>query len=213
MGEHHRVNQAAEEPPGPRRRSPGRAHFAVGRGSAFAVAFGAALAAGMFLVVLASCRKDETAGAVPAAPAQPTPSAAPQRPVDQVFPGELAEGGEKAFGLPIPRRMAIKARFADAIFATGKIAPERVANYVRDRVVADKIETGPGKTVFIKATLKDGDTKHPIRIEVSLVSGTTQLLVRDEMRAPAKSGLTNEERWKELGLTPKGELLEPNRME
>jgi hypothetical protein len=164
------------------------------------------------LLALPGCRDEAAAPTpVPAAPA-PAPSAS-TRPVDQVVPGELAEGADNAFGLRIPRRLVVKARFPEAVFATGKVAPERVANYVRERVAAERVETGPVKTVFSKATLKNGTSKGPMRIEVSHVGGVTQLLVRDETRAPAKPGLTEEERWRELGLTPKGELLNPKRTE
>ena len=164
------------------------------------------------LLALPGCREQVDDKPAPAPAARPAPSAS-ARPVDQVDPGELAEGADNAFGLRIPRRMVVKARFPGAVFATGSVAPERVANYVRERVAAERVETGPAKTVFSRATLKSGASTGPMRIEVSHVGGVTQLLVRDETRTPAKPGLTEEERWKEIGLTPKGELINPKHAE
>lgn len=148
------------------------------------------------------------------APPPPTPAPPPSTtaPVDQLLPGEMAEGPESAFGLPIPRRMKIDARFADAVFASGTMAPELVANYVRERVVAEHVDTGPVKTVFSKATPKSAPQR-VVRVEVVLEGSATQLVVRDETRPPAKDGLTEAERWKELGLTPQGTPLDPTHLE
>jgi len=134
------------------------------------------------------------------------------RAADEARPGELAEGTEKAFGLPIPRRMALKARFPDAVYAEAAVSPERVANYVRERVEAAQVETGPGKTVWDKAVVKGGPTT-PLRVEVTRVGSTTRLVVRDLTRPKDNENLSDDERWRRLGLTPQGKLADPNRME
>ena len=133
-------------------------------------------------------------------------------PADHALPGELSEGTESAFGLPIPRRMRVTARFPDAVFATGDLTPELVANYVRQRVVAARIETGPAKTVFNRATTQR-DPGKMMRIDVIGRNGITELFVRDETRPPAAEGLRPEERWRQLGLSPEGSPLDPTRLE
>ena len=50
-------------------------------------------------------------------------------------------------------------------------------------------------------------------IDVILRNGDTELTVRDETRPPAREGLTEAERWKELGLSPKGTPLDPTHLE
>jgi hypothetical protein len=142
----------------------------------------------------------------------PGPIEAPRPPVDTLEPGELAEGSEKAFGLPIPRAMLLEARFPDAVFATGDLAPELVSNYIRKRVVSEGVETGPAKTVFPRATLKDAPAS-VVHIEVVARGRVTSLVIRDVTRPPAKDGLSEEQRWKELGLTPQGEPLDPTQLE
>ncbi len=154
------------------------------------------------------CRREAESVPVPAsAPAPP-----PAPPIDRVLPGELVEGPEDAFGLPIPRRMSVKARFPDAVFATGDLAAEQVASYVRRRVAAARVETGPARTVFAEAALSRAPSR-PLRIEVIARGSETTLVVRDETRPPAKEGLSEEQRWRELGLTPKGAPLDPTRLE
>jgi hypothetical protein len=145
------------------------------------------------------------------APPQAAAAPAPASP-DELRPGELAEGKERAFGLPLPRHMRISARFPDAIFAIGAISPEHVANYVRERVVADGVETGPAKTVFTKAKLKAGDDKTVMRIEVAQRGADTELVVRDQTPQPIKAG-TPEERMREHGMTLDGKLIDPKRLQ
>jgi hypothetical protein len=134
--------------------------------------------------------------------------------VDSVQPGEIAEGAERAFGLPIPRRMKVRARFPDAVFAVGNIPPERVSNFVRERVVAAGVETGPAKTVFSRATVKSAPERM-LRIEVVSRPSATELVVRDQTPppAPVDDGLSEEERWRRKGLKPDGSPLDPTRLE
>jgi hypothetical protein len=134
-------------------------------------------------------------------------------PVDQVGADEMAEGTERAFGLPVPRRMKVTARYADEVFAVGALAPEQLANYVRQRVVASQVETGAAKTVFMGVTVKTAPER-PLRVEVSArMNGESELLVHDESRPPAAEGLTPEERWKSVGLTPDGRPIDPTHLE
>lgn len=147
----------------------------------------------------------------PPAPA-PAPSIAPPPP-DQLAPGELAEGTLDAFGLKLPRIMKVDTRFPDAVFASGEASHKDVVSYIRERVVSEKVETLQTKTTFEGATLKSAPTKK-MRIEVIVhARGVVKLVIRDETRPPAKPGLTEEERWKEVGMTPQGELLDPTHLQ
>lgn len=165
-------------------------------------------ATGLLLLValLPACR-DKPKEAPP-----PAPSVAPPPPPDQLRPGELAEGTIDAFGLKIPRIMRVDTRFPDALFSSGEAPHKDVVGYVRERVVAEKVETLPTKTVFEGVTLKSSPGKK-LRIEVIAASAQkSKLIIRDETRPPAKPGLTEEERWREVGMTPQGELIDPSHL-
>jgi hypothetical protein len=169
-----------------------------------------ALAAALALCAAVGCRSNTDAP--PPAPSASAAAATAMPPVDQTLPGELAEGTDQAFGLPIPRRMRIKLRFSDEVLAVGEIAPERLANYVRSRVLAASVETGPAKTVFTRATVKSAPQRL-VRIEVIARANLAELVVRDETRPPPVPGLSVEERWRRNGLTPDGKLLDPTHLE
>jgi hypothetical protein len=139
-------------------------------------------------------------------------SAAPLTAPDQLAPGELAEGTIDAFGFKLPRIMNVDTQFPDAIFASGEASHKDVVGYVHDRVLAERVDTLQNKTVFEGATMKSAPSKK-LRIEVIAVRvGLSKLVIRDETRPPAKPGLTEEERWKEVGMTPQGELIDPSHL-
>lgn len=143
-------------------------------------------------------------------PGPPPPAPAPV-PVDRVLPGELAEGTEKAFGLPLPRVMIVRARFDDALFGMADVPPDTLANYIRQRVSANKVETGPVKTVFSRATVR-GQPGVQLDIEVFSHGGSTELQVHNLSLWKTPAGLTDEERWRAAGLKPDGTPLDPTHL-
>jgi hypothetical protein len=147
----------------------------------------------------------------PTLPAARTAAPSARPPVDRTLPGELAEGSLRAFGLPLPRVMKVKGSFDEVVFASGNAPAHQVANYVRQRVIADKIVTGPEKTVFSRASVKA--TPGPLMtISVVAHGDKTEIEVRDITPKPAKPGLTPEERWRELGLNPDGSPIDPTQL-
>ena len=137
----------------------------------------------------------------------PPPPLAAQLPVDRTLPGELAEGTEKAFGLTLPRVMVVRGRFTDFIVGAASVPPDQVANYIRLRVAADQVETGPLKTVFSRAVVR-GQPDVWLTIEVLSRGGNTELQVHNLSLAKSQPGLTEEERWRAAGLKPDGTPLD-----
>ncbi|WP_156338669.1 hypothetical protein [Chondromyces crocatus] len=160
-------------------------------------------------LALNGCRsKAEPAPAPAPSEIQPNPML-----VDQTAPGELAEGTELAFGLAIPRKLHVRFRFPDEVVANGNVPAEQLANYVRQRVRADKVETGPAKTVFTGVTVDKNPTRQ-LRIEVvSRRHRGTDLTVQDVTKVLPEPGLSDEERWKAKGFKPDGSPLDPTRLE
>jgi hypothetical protein len=186
------------------------------------------------LALLPGCRRRSANDEPP-----PTPPPPPRLPVDTTLPGELAEGKDQAFGVPLPRVMRVTGRFADIVMATGPAAPDQVANFFRSRVKAEKIETGPTKTVFSNVTVKSqpvvaggsasaaprppviaggspsaapGSAPALIIIEVSGQAGATSLTVRSVPLPRLDDSSTPEERMRKLGLKPDGTLADPTHL-
>jgi len=149
--------------------------------------------------------------------AAPNPSAAIAAssalpPVDRVTPGELAEGTERAFGLPLPRVMVVRGRFVDSFVGEIDQPPARVANFIRQRVSADRVVTGPSKTVFPRAIVL-GQPGVELAIQVIGHGGSTELRIDNLSLVKMTPGLTEEERWRRAGLKPDGTLLDPTHLQ
>ena len=97
--------------------------------------------------------------------------------------------------------MRIEVRFPDAVRARGELPFDAVANYVRARVVAARVETGPAKTVFSEATLKVSPEKS-LRVEVVAFGDRTELIVRDVTRPPATGAVKPTDPWYQPGFDP-----------
>ena len=157
------------------------------------------------LALLPGCRRKRAIDEPP-----PTPSVKP--PVDTTLPGELAEGKEQAFGVPLPRVMRVVGRFGDAVLAEGPAPPDQVANFFRSRVKAEKIETGPAKTVFSKVSVKS-QPDATIMIEVVGRAGTTSVSVRSVTLPRPDDTSTPAERMRNIGLNPDGTLADPTHLQ
>ena len=162
------------------------------------------------LVAVSGCRRhaDPAELEVPGPRPAPAPSA---HAVDRLLPGELAEGSETAFGLALPRVAVVRARFDDLVFAGVDVPPHRVANYVRQRVTAENVETGPGKTVFSRAVVR-GQPGVELTIEVLTRAGNTELQVRKLPTTRAPGGMSDADRWRAAGFNPDGTPLDPTHL-
>jgi len=129
-------------------------------------------------------------------------------PPDSVAPGQLAEGGERVYGLVLPRDMRVLARRDDVTYARGALPFEGLANYVRARVIAKRVETGPSRTVFVDATLKD-NPKYLMQIEVRRNVSGVDLVLRNRTHKPAAKGLSPADRWRRAGMSPDGKRVDP----
>jgi transcription termination factor NusB len=143
---------------------------------------------------------------------EPAPAAVaselPPEPVDSVADGELAEGDQEAFGFKLPRDLAVRGTFPDAVYAIGTAPFEAVANYVRKRVETVRVETGPAKTVFSNAKLRR-DPNRVVRVEVAILRpGHVELVVRDQTPRPFDASISSEERMRRAGLSPDGKPID-----
>ena len=150
----------------------------------------------------AACRKQKAPEPVPVS----APSASPA--LDQLLPGELAEGNERALGFAVPRDMHLERVFDDSALARGRVPAEALANYVRKRVDVSTVEIGAARTLFAKAHVKGQPPDKTVRIEVMREVEGAVLFLRDTTPPAIPPGLTDEERWRREGVVP-GKPFDP----
>jgi hypothetical protein len=148
-----------------------------------------------------ACRKAEEQKQPP-----PVVSAiASQKPLDRLAAGELASGTGRVFGFEVPAGMVVRGQFHDVAYLHGKVAPDALANYVRDRVVVAHVEIGAARTVFPNARIKQGSPDRYFQIEVVAGAEQTELVIRDVTPQPkAPENVSPEEAWRRAGRRPDG---------
>lgn len=180
----------------------------------------AALRAVSFVAVLlvAGCKKHSTSITGTAGANGAAESASSERPpLDHLASGELPPGTASAYGLVLPRGMKLLASFSRTAEAIGPGRPEDVANYVRDRVTATRIELGAVGTVFPAVHVKDGDPMKTLRIEVVPLGERTKIIVKDITTPTEHVAIdpneTDEMRWRAAGYNKDGTLIDKNKLQ
>lgn len=149
---------------------------------------------------LAGCKKE-------APPPPPSPvNEKPPEP-DRLPAGQLMEGDQVAFKLSLPVGSTIEAIFRESVSVRGEYPPEDLAAYLKTRLRSGHVEMAGDKIVFPKAQVRAGDDRI-FRVEIGPVPGGAQLRMRDITPARAEPGLTEEERWRQVGMTPDGRLID-----
>ena len=133
------------------------------------------------------------------------------KPADRLAPGELAPGTVEVWGFRAPKQMRLDRRFPDAAHFVGAVPAEALANYVRERVEAERVEVGAARTVFPKVRIKGGNPNRVYQFDIVKDGASSKLVLRDITPPPVEPGLSDEERWRRAGMTPDGKPLDPKK--
>jgi hypothetical protein len=161
--------------------------------------------------VFPACRKAHEESKAHGGDAPEEPS---RPPVDHLAPGELLEGQARAFELVLPRAMSIDHAFVDVVYASGPVPVESLARYVRARVRDGAMRPNGESFVFDGVRVPD-NPKRLLRIRVEpRTSGRVgaDLEIRDVTPPEATAHDDEASRWREVGLTPDGRLLDPQHL-
>jgi len=160
-------------------------------------------------VCLASACRTKSVTTDSGKPSASAATSASAVPVDRLAPDELAPGNSHVFGFEVPLGMSVRGAFDDVAYLEGDVAPEAVANYVRDRVEVVHVEIGAARTVFPQARIKSGAPERYYQFDVVASSPRhTNLSIRDVTpRAPNPPGMSEADRWRQAGRSPDGKPL------
>jgi hypothetical protein len=158
------------------------------------------------LVALAGCR---TTTSTPSA--EDTAPAAPAA-VDRLADGELLEGSERAFDVPLPRNLHVNGTFVDAVYASGPVPLHPLVQYFRARLRGGELREGDSSATFDRAQAA-GKPGRSLNIHVITSTEGVRVEIRD-LTPPVLPELPNEAaRWQRVGLTPDGHLADPQHIE
>jgi hypothetical protein len=145
--------------------------------------------------------------------AQPAPAPSASVAADRLAPGELVDGPLRAFELKLPMGMEIREAFNTVVYAWGPVDPMRLANYLRGQVKGGSISVGAAATVFDQVTVpSNGKRLLRLRVDAAGQGRSARLEVRDVTPPPPVPAVDDAERWKRVGMTPDGKLLDPGHL-
>jgi len=140
----------------------------------------------------------------------PAPALAP---ADHLAPGELLEGGDDAFGLTLPQKLRVDGAFAQVIYASGPVSVHPLVGYFSARLRDGDLREGETAASFEHVHVP----RKPERELAIHIVGIGQAMARVEIRdttPPQIPALSDErERWKRVGVTPEGRLLDRTHLE
>ena len=146
----------------------------------------------------------------------PAPAPSARTTADRLVKGEIPEGQERAFTLPLPLHSTIKARFAQSVHVASPHTQEELANFVKTRIKNGKTTAGASETRFDDVVVsKDPSKTLSIQIRSAPIAGEyrSQLVISDVTPTPDEQGTTDADRWRKAGMTPDGKPLDPKHQE
>jgi hypothetical protein len=169
-----------------------------------AAALGAALA-----VAAAACHARPNPDANPG----PAPVAGgTAAPVDHLAAGELAEGTERAFGLTLPRGLAVTSDFVQVVNASGRLTVHPVVQYFRARLEGGDLREGAASATFEHVAVR-GKPGVELSVHIDASIAGVRVQMRNTTPVPAPNLANDAERLKHVGLTPKGGFLDPTHLD
>jgi hypothetical protein len=133
-------------------------------------------------------------------------------PTDHLAPGELVEGNEQAFGLTLPRGVVVDGRLPGVVNASGPVGIKPLIAYLRDRLEGGSVHANETSTT-LEHVKPRGQPGPLIDIYVAPTLGRTLLQVVRTPETPPSTLPDEPSRWKAVGMTPDGKLLDPKHTE
>ncbi len=174
---------------------------------------GLVVAAFAVLAASTGCSREAPPDEAAAPAAVATPQApASAVPADHLAPGELVEGANKAFGLPLPREVQLEWNHPGSVRAMGPVTVHALVKYFRTRISEGQRTEGDSSAEFDDVRI-GGNPGRVFRIRMTELPSRGTLLEIDDVTPPPAEDLPNEEaRWRKVGLTPQGKLLDPTHL-
>jgi hypothetical protein len=143
-----------------------------------------------------------------------TPPPASPPPVDHLGVDELVEGAERAFGIALPRGLVVEERYPDLVTASGPMTVHALVQYLRPRLKGGSFREGDHVATFEHVTTPElkPDVDLTIRLTVPVVN-RARIQISTTITPPVPALPDTASRWRQVGLTPEGKLLDPTHLD
>lgn len=169
-----------------------------------------ALAMTSSTLVSVGCRRSQTQPTRETRVSATASASAP--PVDRLLPGELGSSSELVFGFPVPVGMSVERVFPDAVHLVGEVTISGLVDYIRKHAQVGTAELTGGMMRFDQVRIPHQAPDHLYRFELVQQARQVRLVIKNITPPPTQPGLTEEERWRQAGLTPNGQPLDLSKL-
>jgi hypothetical protein len=136
----------------------------------------------------------------------------PPAPADHLAPGELLEGTDKALGVTLPRGLRIDGAFRDVVYTTGLLDVHALATYFAAHLQNGDFREGATSATFEHVTAKEQPGRL-LSVHIMKTGGGARVDIRDETPLTGPQLPDEAARWKRVGLTPSGRLIDPTHLD
>jgi hypothetical protein len=161
--------------------------------------------------LVAGCARHSTSAEETPAPPSAAPASAPP-PADHLAPDELVEGKERVFGVALPRGLEVEQRFVDVVHASGPMPVHALVAYFRPRLQGGSLREGERSATFEHVTASGSPPNTELSIHVAVYPGKTLVDITATPQHPGPTLPDDEARWREVGLSPNGQILDPTHL-
>ncbi|HEY1693512.1 MAG TPA: hypothetical protein VGG39_15195 [Polyangiaceae bacterium] len=134
-------------------------------------------------------------------------------PVDHLAPDELVEGTQKAFGVPLPRGLEVQESFPDVVHASGEMSVHALVTYFRARLQGGSVREGERSATFEHVTAAGAPPDTELMVHVAVAPGHTLVDVAATPIRHVTPAPDEASRWRAVGLTPQGKVLDKTHLE
>ena len=171
-----------------------------------------ALAGCAAIVLSAACHGSSPSGDAPAPTASAAAVAAATVPADHLAPGELLEGTDRAFDVLLPQGLHVDGTFVDVVMTSGPLTMHPLVEYFRAHVRNGDLREGAASATFDHVTAPDKPDR-PLAIHILKAGDGAHVEIRDVTPPKLQPLLDEPARWKQVGLTPSGRILDPTHLD
>jgi hypothetical protein len=146
----------------------------------------------------------------------PSPVLAPLAsapPADHLGPDELIEGPDRAFGVALPRGLTVEQRFPDVVYASGPMTVHALVLFFRPRLTGGALRESATVATFEHARAPGMGPNTDLTIHLAVTLGKTRVDISSMIYPPAPALPDEAARWKQVGLTPEGKILDPTHLD
>jgi hypothetical protein len=134
-------------------------------------------------------------------------------PADHLGKDELIEGTERAFGVALPRGLAVDQRYPDTVYASGPMTVHALVLYFGPRLQGGSLRESDTVATFERVSAPGLRPETELAIHLTQGVGETSVAISSTTYPPAPVLPDEESRWRQTGLTPNGRILDPTHLD